>query len=45
MLNNELEQIKLNNAKIVNEYEEENRNKTFQNNKIMGEQIDEKEQE
>jgi len=40
MLNNELIQIKSNNAKVVNDTELDNKNKTFHNNKMIKEKIE-----
>lgn len=44
MLNNELMQIKSNNAKTVNDTELDNKNKTFFNNKMITEKLETEEQ-
>lgn len=43
MLNNELMQIKSNNAKVINDTELDNKNKTFFNNKMITEKVENEE--
>lgn len=40
ILNNELMQIKTNNAKVINDTELDNKNKTFHNNKMITQKIE-----
>lgn len=43
MLNNEIIQIKSNNAKIINDTEQDNKNRTFCNNKMITEKVESEE--